>query len=86
LAVRTGKLFLVRKVILEFLQGRPDARCFRPYGGRPDASIVHLNSQFTSFFVSFPMTPTSSQSDILVKSYDQNTGGCSDDLTERPDG
>jgi hypothetical protein len=47
--------------------------------GRPDR-------QFPEFFVSFPTTPISSQSDIWVKGYDQNTGGCPDGLTERPDG
>jgi len=31
------------------------------------------------------MTLISSQSDIWVKSYDKNTGGCPDGLTERPD-
>jgi hypothetical protein len=32
------------------------------------------------------MKPISSQSDIWVKIYDQNTLGCPDGLTERPDG
>jgi hypothetical protein len=85
LAVRTGNFFLVRKVILEFLKGRPDARCFRPDGDRSDASIGLMDGQFISFFVSFPTTPISSQSDNWVKSYDQNTGGCPDGLTKRPD-
>jgi hypothetical protein len=62
-------------------QGHLDAWCFRPddYNGRPD-------HQFISFFVSFPMTLISSQSDIWLKSYVQNTEGCTDGLTERLDG
>jgi hypothetical protein len=64
LAVRTSNFLLVRKAILEFSQGRPDARCFRLVGGRPDASIGHPDNQFTTFFVSFPTTPISSQSNI----------------------
>jgi hypothetical protein len=65
--------------ILEFWQGRPDAWCFYPdnSNGRPDY-------QFTLFFVSFPMTPISSQSDIWPKSYNKNTRQCSDGLIERP--
>lgn len=39
---------------------------------------------FISFFVSFPTTPISSQSDIWVKRYDQNTEGCPNGLTEHP--
>jgi hypothetical protein len=42
-----------------------------------------INLQY--FFVSFPTTPISSKFDIWVKRYDQNTGGCPDGLTERPD-
>jgi hypothetical protein len=53
---------------------------------RPDASSGRLDGQLTSFFVSFPTTPISSKSDIWVKSYDQNTGGRPDGLTERPNG
>jgi hypothetical protein len=45
-----------------------------------------LDGQVVDLFVSFPMTMILSQSDILVKRYDQNTGGCPDGLTERPDG
>jgi hypothetical protein len=41
--------------------------------------------QFKAFFGSFPTTLISSQSDIWVKRYDQNTEGCPDGLTERPD-
>jgi hypothetical protein len=37
-----GQLFLVRKVILEFLQGRPDARCFRLDGGHLDLLAVWM--------------------------------------------
>jgi hypothetical protein len=74
LAVWTGNFFLVRKAILEFLQGLPDANTCRP------------DNQFTLFFVSFPLTPISSQSNIWVKRYDQNTGGRPDGLIERPDG
>jgi len=59
LAVRTGNLFLVRKVIVEFSQGHLDARYFHP-----EASICRLDAQFTTFFVSFPTMPISSQSDI----------------------
>jgi hypothetical protein len=51
-----------------------------------DASSGHMDSQLASFFLSFPMTPISSQSDIWVKRYDQNTGRCPDGLTERLDG
>jgi hypothetical protein len=47
--------------------------------GRPDHQIA-------SFFVSFPMTSISSQSDIGPKSYDQNTRGYPDGLTKRPNG
>jgi hypothetical protein len=61
-------------------------KSFHPEGGLPDASRVRPDSQITSFFLSFPMNPISSQSDIWVKSYDQNTQGCPDGLTERPDG
>jgi hypothetical protein len=81
-----GNFFLVRKVILEFFQGHPDARCFHPDRGCSDASTGRLDTQFTSFFVIFPTKPISSQSDILVKRYDQNTGGRPDGLTKRPDG
>jgi hypothetical protein len=49
-------------------------------------SIGRLNHQIASFFVSFPMMPISSQSNIWPKSYDQNTRGCPDRLTERSNG
>jgi hypothetical protein len=39
--------------------------------------------KFVSFFVSFPMTPISSQSDIGAESYDQNTRGRLYGLTKR---
>jgi hypothetical protein len=51
-----------------------------------DRNIGCLENEFTSFFVSFPATLISSQSDIWVKGYDQNTGGCPDGLTDSPDG
>jgi hypothetical protein len=41
---------------------------------------------FHYFFLSFPTTPISSQSDFGVKCYDQNNRGCPDGLIERPDG
>jgi hypothetical protein len=53
---------------------------------RLDISVGLLDSQVVSFFVSFLMTPISSQSDIWAESYDQNTGGYLDGLTKRPDG
>jgi hypothetical protein len=59
---------------------------FRPTGGRTDSTNGCPDSRFTARFLSFPMTLISSQSDIGVKSYDQNTRGCPDGLTERPDG
>jgi hypothetical protein len=37
---------------------------FRPEGVRPDASSGRPDGQLTVFFVSFPTTPISSQSDI----------------------
>jgi len=86
LAVRTCNFFLVRKAIIEFSQGRPDTRCFHPNGDLPDASIGRPNTPFSTFFVSFPTTSISSQSDIWVKCYDQNNRGCPDGLTEHPDG
>jgi len=61
-------------------------KSFRPDGFRPDASSGRPDSQLTAFFLSFPTTPISSQSDIWVKSYNQNTGRCLDGLIERPDG
>jgi hypothetical protein len=59
---------------------------FRQDGGRPDASRGLPGIQITTFFLSFPMKLISSQSDIWVKRYDQNTRGCPDGLTKRPDG
>jgi hypothetical protein len=52
-AVRTGQVFLVQKVILEF-SARPSGweNLFRP------------DIQITELFLSFPTTPISSQSDI----------------------
>jgi len=46
--------------------------------GRPDNLVVYL-------FISFPITPISSQFDIWAESYDRNTIGRPDGLTERPD-
>jgi len=54
-------------------------------GTRPDVSLCRLGNQIIYLFVSFPMIPISSQSDIWAKSYDQNTRGRPDGLTERPD-
>jgi hypothetical protein len=54
-------------------------------GVRPDVSLGRLDGQVVVFFVSFPMTSISSQSDIWTESYDQNTGGRPNGLTERPD-
>jgi hypothetical protein len=51
-AFRTGQVLLVRIVFWNFLQGRPDASRIRP------------DTQITEFFLSFPMKPISSQSDI----------------------
>jgi hypothetical protein len=42
------------------------------------------DGQVVSFFVSFPMTPISSKSDIWAESYDQNTGGCPDGKLQLP--
>jgi len=53
---------------------------------RPDAINGRPDAEFTELFLSFPTTHISSQSDIWVKSYDQNTRGCPHGLTERPDG
>jgi hypothetical protein len=39
-------------------------KSFRPDGGLPDASRVLRDFQITEFFLSFPTTPISSQSDI----------------------
>jgi hypothetical protein len=65
MAVRTGQVFLVRKVILEFSEGQ---------SRRANLSVrtetvrmllgVRPDTQITSFFLSFPMKPISSQSDI----------------------
>jgi hypothetical protein len=57
----------------------PDGVCLDAINGCPDA-------QFTEIFLSFPTMPISSQSDIWVKRYVQNIGGCPDGLTESPNG
>jgi hypothetical protein len=51
-----------------------------------DYSIGRSDHQIVSFFVSFLITPNSSQSDIWLKCYDQNTRGCPDGFTEHPEG
>jgi hypothetical protein len=56
-AVRTGNVFLVRKVIMKFSAGPSGRKMYPPDGGRLDA-------QFMELFLSFPMTPISFQSDI----------------------
>jgi hypothetical protein len=61
-------------------------KSFRPDRCLPDASRIRSDFQITAFFLSFPTTPISIQSDIWVKRYDQNTGRCPDCLTESPDG
>jgi hypothetical protein len=61
------------------MQGRPDGQIF-PSWWKPSE---HSNYKI---FLSFLMKPISSQSDIWVKSYDQNTRACPDGLIERLDG
>jgi len=39
-------------------------KSFRPDVFRPDSSRVRPDAQITEFFLSFPMKPISSQSDI----------------------
>jgi hypothetical protein len=63
-AVRTGQVFLVRKVILEFSAG-PSRR--ENLSVRTEAIRMLLGSVWTlitAFFLSFSMKPISSQSDI----------------------
>jgi len=43
--------------------------------GRPDIQVV-------AFFLSFPMTPISSQSDTRTESYDKNTKTCAEIFLE----
>jgi hypothetical protein len=38
---------------------------------RPDISLGLSDNQVVAFFIDFPMTPISSQSDTLPKSYDK---------------
>jgi hypothetical protein len=82
LGVRTVNCFCLKKAILKLLEFRWAIRTllsFRLDGGPPSHfSIGHLDSQVVASFVSFPMTPILSQSDILTESYDQNIGGCLD--------
>jgi hypothetical protein len=86
LAVWADYCFRVRKAILEN-SARPSWRLMFPSGwGQfgwvywPSRPIIYI------IFVSFPTTPISSQSNIWVKRYDQNTRGCPDSLTGLPDG
>jgi hypothetical protein len=61
-------------------------KCVRTVlGTHPDVSLGRSDSQVVYLFIIFPMMLISSQSYIWSESYDRNTRGRSDGLTERPD-
>jgi hypothetical protein len=51
-------------------------RIFSNIEEHPDISLGHPNGQVVLFFISFPTTPISSQSNTRVESFDKNTKTC----------
>jgi hypothetical protein len=71
--VRTVFCDRVWKGILKFLEFLQDVRTLLSF--HPDIQVV-------SFFLSFPTTPISSQSDTWAESYDKNTKTCAEIFLE----
>jgi hypothetical protein len=81
------EISLVRTVFCDIFQKQHNSYPYQVHvrmvlGMRPDVSLGRPDGQVVSFFVSFPTTPISSQSDTRGESYDKNTETCAESFLE----
>jgi hypothetical protein len=74
---------LVRTDFYDILQKQHNSYPYQVHvrtvlGVCPDVSLDCSDGQVLSFFISFPTTPISSQSDTQTESYDKNTETCAE--------